>query len=779
MSPNLDRPHEFQHSYRLVQNPDDENNILVLAGTWDGEDMKLYTYTADTTIPTVISLDFSASLMRISQGVTYLSSPSYIKGLWRNDGIAVMPEYLKKHPVIIVPGILGSWYWPFTNKWELDPLKHTYDYLYNSFIAAGFTPEVELFKFPYQWRSDNRETAYLLKEKIDEVKAKSGANKVDIVAHSMGGIVTRIYAQSDAYQSDINQIVFVGTPQDGSTSSYPMWEAGDMSLIDSALRVPLYILLKEESLQSGYIVDGILKYIRNNVPSISQLLPVYSYLDGSIYPENYPRNELLETLNSGESVIQQRGIKVTNIVGSGVETPSDLNVFNGEFGIYWPHGKPSSYYYSDGDGTVLLSSQLGVSGNTVIKNGIRHINLPSQAMNEIMKALGIKYSDTEVINIINKYLFIAAYSPVDFYVLAPDGKRIGFNKDGAEFNEIEGAFYTGNASETEFLTIPNPLPGEYKVVTYGTGTGSYEIEATYADDEKDTAITSSYTGETVLEKETNILVELSSDGSAIEAKVDDKVAPVTTASVESTEINGYYNADTKVILSATDDESGVKKTEYSLDGVIWQDYSDPIVLDNDGEITLSYRSVDKSDNVESTQTLIVRIDKTTPVISLSLNKTRFTHWDTLKLSCKASDSYSGINEFVVSMDGETIDCSKSVNLFDKNIGSHKIEYRATDMAGNIMIGEKTYQLIVNYESTSRDIIWLYENKHFKSTSDAINVLASVDISYLLDILGMKKKAIDSLNQTQSLLDKLVLKKKISTYGYDMITRDIKYLLEGK
>ena len=781
VSPNVAKPYEFQHFYTLKQNFDDETNLLVLAGTWAGADTKIYAYADGEVLPTVYETPQLVSGITISQGVTYLYAvnSTWTKGLWRNDGIAVVPEYLKKHPVIIIPGILGSWYWPLTNKWELDPITGTYDYLYNSFVAAGFTPEVNLFKFPYQWRNDNRETAYLLKEMIDDVKEKSGANKVDIVAHSMGGIVARIYAQSEVYQNDINQIVFVGTPQDGSASSYPMWEAGDMSLVDPKLRTPLSILLKEESLQKGYLVDGVLKYIRNDVPSIYQLLPVYSYIDSYEYPENYPRNEILEALNLSEYKILQRGIKVTNIVGSGIVTPSGVDVINGDFGIYWPHGRAINYYYSDGDGTVLLSSQLGVSGNVIVKSGVRHADLPMMAMNEIMESLGINYSNTELLQLINKYLYIAAYSPVDFYVIAPDGKRLGFNKNGAEFNEIDGAFYTGSDSETEFLAIPNPLPGEYKVVTYGTDTGNYEIEATYADNEMDTSVSSNYTGQTSLGKETDISVELSSDFDVIETAVNDNVAPITTTELNGTEANGYYNTDVVVSLSAVDDESGIKKTEFSTDDLVWQDYSGPITLKIDGENVVYYRSVDKSGNIEVSQSIIVRIDKTAPVVNFNLNEKFFTHWEDAVINYEITDAYSGVNGFAVKLDGEVINYNNIIDLFDQNLGIHKVDYEAIDVAGNITSGVRYFWVIATFDSIRKDIAWLYENDNFKSLGNAISLSANVSVAQIMDTAGIERMAVKKLEQVQLMLDRLFYLNKISAYGYDIITKDIEYLLEGE
>jgi len=74
-----------------------------------------------------------------------------------------------------------------------------------AFIAAGYKEnslneaKPTLFIFPYDWRVDNNLTAELLKEKIRLVKEITGASKVDIIAHSMGGLVARSYVESSDY----------------------------------------------------------------------------------------------------------------------------------------------------------------------------------------------------------------------------------------------------------------------------------------------------------------------------------------------------------------------------------------------------------------------------------------------------------------------------------------------------------------------------------------------------------------------------------------------------
>ena len=57
-------------------------------------------------------------------------------------------------------------------------------------------------------------------------------DKVDIVAHSMGGLVARSYIQSENYNNDIRNLTLVGTPNKGAVFSYLIWEGGDPILAD-------------------------------------------------------------------------------------------------------------------------------------------------------------------------------------------------------------------------------------------------------------------------------------------------------------------------------------------------------------------------------------------------------------------------------------------------------------------------------------------------------------------------------------------------------------------
>jgi len=252
----------------------------------------------------------------------FLTSP------WLAEPAPAEPE-----PVILIPGILGSW--NISGRWQIDPIFHTYDNLMEALIAAGYREsslgqdQPTLFTFPYDWRADNNITAGLLKEKIRQVKEITGADKVDLVAHSMGGLVARSYIQGDGYQDDVDQVIFLGTPHLGAVESYLKYEGAYFQ----SNFVPLQkYLFQVEAATQGYL--DLTDYIRVQVPTVEQLLPIYDYLkdkqpDDSWqlrpYPLNYPQNNYLEQLNSqaNTALLNQR-VDITNIV-SDLGADSTLN----------------------------------------------------------------------------------------------------------------------------------------------------------------------------------------------------------------------------------------------------------------------------------------------------------------------------------------------------------------------------------------------------------------------------------------------------------------------
>ena len=134
----------------------------------------------------------------------------------------------------------------------------------------------------------------------------------------------------------------------------------------------------------------------------------------------------------------------------------------------------------------------------------------------------------------------------------------------------------------------------------------------------------------------------------ISGYLDDTTPPITTISFNPPNPdgeNGWYVSNVTVTLNATDD-SGVNITKYRIDDSIWYNYTEPFILDFDGEdILIEFYSIDNAGNQEEVKSASIDIDKTKPQISLCYEVTGgnpITGYE-FTFTATATDDTSGMN----------------------------------------------------------------------------------------------------------------------------------------
>jgi Lecithin:cholesterol acyltransferase len=581
----------------------------------------------------------------------YLLGGEKVIGDYALEGIRT--KNLIADPLIVMPGITGSA--QVLGQWKLDPILHTYADLMASLKANGYEENINLFSFPYQWRNTNTTSALDLQAKIENVLQKTKISKVDVAAHSMGGLVARAYIEEIAgthYDNTIDQLITLGTPQRGSPEAYLKWEAGEgFFRLDGILAKHHF---EQEAEEAGYD-DNLKGYINDKIVSVRELLPDQNYLfDVSTnqmreYPNNYPQNNFLEDLNSLNNVQKLDAIRFTNIVGKSdtTNTIAKIRVVDSTVNGQWEHGMPENFYdtntnqgleYSYGDETVPLTSAQGIVSDKTIEIASAHGDLPTKAQCEVFRELTGKSECAydEDIYIPNILLF-NVFSPIDIQVISPSGKKVGKNFEGGVYDEIAGAYYTGYDTQNEFITIPNPEDGEYKILTQGTGSGDYRIEAVNiteganpgdeAQESLATAIGTAVMGVTEEKK-----IELLANDTVISKEDKDILAP--TISITSPKNQTYLNNEqVPVTYTVSDDISPIDKIirEVKLDNAVFDQASIDLSLQTLGNHTLSVHVADEAEN-EATQS--TNFTNTVTFASLNIN---ISHYFSLGLIKKQEE----------------------------------------------------------------------------------------------------------------------------------------------
>jgi hypothetical protein len=191
----------------------------------------------------------------------------------------------------------------------------------------------------------------------------------------------------------------------------------------------------------------------------------------------------------------------------------------------------------------------------------------------------------------------------------------------------------------------------------------------------------------------------------------DTTKPVTNASVQGTlGSNGWLISNASVNLSATDDESGVNRTLYSLDGAPYVSYTSNITL-SDGNHTLFYFSIDNAGNSETLKMLNVRVDTGSPTMNITIKGNQSVNgWynGSVVVSLTASDNCSGIWSASYSLDsGAWTPYAGNITLGD---GQHVLAYGCYDWAGNaynntVSLNVSDPEVIVNLSGTRLSNGW--------------------------------------------------------------------------
>jgi pimeloyl-ACP methyl ester carboxylesterase len=184
--------------------------------------------------------------------------------------------------------------------------------------AGGFAPVFH----DYDWRLEVSELGRALAQRIDTAPA----DRVMIVAHSLGGLVTRA-ALTEASGDKVARVVLLGTPNFGSFA--PL----------QALRGTYAVVRKIARLVSNGTAEALAGGIFNTFPSLYQMLPVAARTGGAdlLDPAQWPRSApqpdtaLLRKARDLQSKLASPDERICCVVGVGQETVTAASRRGDEF----------------------------------------------------------------------------------------------------------------------------------------------------------------------------------------------------------------------------------------------------------------------------------------------------------------------------------------------------------------------------------------------------------------------------------------------------------------
>ena len=166
----------------------------------------------------------------------------------------------------------------------------------------------------------------------------------------------------------------------------------------------------------------------------------------------------------------------------------------------------------------------------------------------------------------------------------------------------------------------------------------------------------------------------------------DTIAPVTTSDAPET----WATNTVAVNLVAEDENSGVSKTLYSIDGESFIEGT-TLDLEQEGIHTISYYSIDKVGNSEDVKTTDVKIDQTAPTVTITMEE-EYALNESFSLNYLAEDTLSGIASEQVMINGQSYSNGDQVTL-DKP-GVYTLVIQVTDNAGLSTLVEKAFSVYI-------------------------------------------------------------------------------------
>ncbi len=609
------------------------------------------------------------------------------------------PAPLEKTPILIIPGVLGTEIFkdqtrlwasvlrmadPVNSDNFMDPLifstnlesidpniflgsiisnpDHLFDYsegLINEFSTQGYQENKNLFTFPYDWRygasgklADGSTISDQLAQKIQDIMKQTGSDKVDIIAHSTGGLLIKKYVMEHAADHHIGKIVFVGVPNLGAPKAVKVLLSGDnfgvlglsdeeMKKIAQNLPVVYDLAPSREYVNAAGVYFTTVDYYNQDIGNKMKLLDhdqTNQYLTSRnlVNSTAVSNADALHTADFDKFDVRNAGIDAYSIVGCKSATPD---------GVYFVNRR-SDFFINPtdeitGDGTVPMPS-----ANSILTNDDHKFFATKTVHSKMLSLDGTRQQIVNILsgsslpvgnNIISqgdlnndpskcklKGHWWQILSPVDAEIFDQSGNRTGIAADGSIQNDIPGADFE-KWDDRKFIFLPTDAGQNYTINLTGTGTGYFSFKISDIDNSlsgkmeiynhipvtpklKGT-LHFSASGSSELFLDTNGDGEIDQTASPIAVlepgQAGDQLPPETTLKFNGQAAGAVNNfsSSTAVALTAQDfptlNPAGIYKTFYKLDNAAdFSEYASGITVSGSGGHVIKYYSLDNAANDE-------------------------------------------------------------------------------------------------------------------------------------------------------------------------------------
>lgn len=510
-----------------------------------------------------------------------------------------------------------------------------YDVPYPTVYPCDTTrTDADLFVFPYDWRNSNFTSARDLWNYVQCIKNIRGNPpnfKVDIIAHSMGGLVARRYILSNPGTHNVDRMVTLGTPWLGAPKVIGVMHNGYYDFWTNRVinrhvleQIAPYIKGAHELIPSKAYTDDLTTADYGSFPmgemgwdfNLDQRITTrynFSLLKGAMNrhysnPSNYP-GDTTDTFHSQPGQDQWNannlfGVNYYQFVGYGKNTIGTI-VAKRDLGVEY-----LAIANTDGDGTVPLVSATRIGrhdyrGPIQLEKGfpLNHGELASKELifpfincvvnvqnanaciNGLSNVLGAKDRENFIgePNYLLKVIGSQSVSISDSFGNTTDPLSTSVD-EGVRTIDID---VTGN----KYLSTTFPLDQNYKAVIKAPST-PFSIILTKSDDQIitqairyiDVSLPANVLALLEITPQGVAILKYDSDGNGtFETPVNPtiNVSGTSAQDVEPPNVvvnETVQNGISQIVLEATDAGTGVQRIMYSLNGVTFQQYSTPLSL---------------------------------------------------------------------------------------------------------------------------------------------------------------------------------------------------------